>query len=199
MQHIVRTNSFFWAEPLQSLNEDTVVDNGGFIIASKTWSLFEDPRTTWVPNVITRDSFESSGISVNGRVYWMRSMCECVQNWVDMHVLEPHMIPVYVQLIHMLFRGGYAWSLDYHFPTLYIPLVSVNGLQSANIMSFVTQFPSDPHIEEIIVGSESVTATNLTSESSVFSDIMVTFAWENLNDDDVIDVDADFGDVLAWE
>lgn len=198
MTHIVRTNSFFWDEPLQDLNEDTVVDNGGFVIASKVWSLFENPETTWVPLITDNGDLSSAGICLNGRVYWVRTICDCVQNWFDLDILEPYLAPVYVELIRMLVMGGYAWDLNYHFPALYLPLVGIDGLQSANIMSFVSQFPSDPHIEEIIDTSETVNTWDLTTEASL-GGILMTFSWENMNDDDVIDEDVDFGDILAWE
>ena len=197
-RHIVRTNSFFWDDPLQDLDENTVVDNGGFVIASKQHSLFENPEDTWVPYVINNGHVLSSGVSVNGRVYWFRSMAETVQTWVELNIIERWMACAHIQLMAMLFAGSYAWDLNYHFPCLYLPLVSVNSVQSANVMSFVTQFPSDPHVEEIIATSESVHTVNSTFSSDM-SDILLTFAWERLDDNDVIDEDVDFGDRLVWE
>jgi len=197
-RHIVRTNSFFWDDPLQDLDENTVVDNGGFVIASKQHSLFENPEDTWVPYVINNGHVLSSGVSVNGRVYWFRSMAETVQTWVELNIIERWMACAHIQLMAMLFAGSYAWDLNYHFPCLYLPLVSVNSVQSANVMSFVTQFPSYPHVEEIIATSESVHTVNSTFSSDM-SDILLTFAWERLDDNDVIDEDVDFGDRLVWE
>ena len=198
MQHIVRSNSFFWDEPLQDLNEDTVVDNGGFIIASKDHGIFTNPDTTWVPYVITNGEIENSGIAVNGRVYWARSMCDCVETWVDLEVIRYDDGTVFSHLLWMLFEGGYAWDLNYHFPTLYLPLVSIEGLQSANIMSFVTQFPSDPYIEEIVGTSESVLTADLTTESSLI-DILAVFPWERFNEGDGYDEEGDFADIIYWE
>ena len=198
MQHIVRSNSFYWDEPLQDLNEDTVVDNGGFIIASKDHGIFENPATTWVPYVVTDDEGEPKGIAVNGRVYWARSMCDCVQTWIDLEVVRYNDCTIFLDLITMLFEGTYAWDLNYHFPTLYLPLVAIEGLQSANILSFVTQFPSDPYIEEIVATSESVLTADLTNESSLV-DVLEVFPWETFYGGDRIDEDGDFGDVLYWE
>lgn len=177
--HIVRSESFWWQDPVTMLNDYTVGDNGQFIVASVDHAMF-NAETCWLPYIVEDRNGEPDGIYVQGRVYWLRQMCDMIEGWADKGLITLYQMDVLGELIKFLIHAKMGWDLNYHFPCLYVPQVSEERLQIANIKTFVTQFPSDPY-SVILDGSESVETFALTSVLSFDMDMEV-FDWETLND-----------------
>lgn len=176
--HYVRTLSFLWDRPLNLVNDHVLVDNAGVIIASRDYHIFAaDAR--YIPLVVMNGDVPK-GIHWNGRLYYIRQMCEHIEAWRDQGVISQYQMDVLGYMINMLIYKKMAWDLNFHFPCVYMPNVSRTSLQSANIVTFLDQFPSDPYL--ISLDSETVTTSGMTSflSGEIADDDM--YDWEMLNE-----------------
>jgi hypothetical protein len=189
MHHFVRTQSFFSLDSLVLYDDSTLYDNVGHLIATKHFH-FLDRNAMWIP-MIEFDGDEPLGIVMGGRIYYIRYMCEHIEQWETSGLINEDQKQDLGAIINQLIYGKMGWDLNYHFPNTYMPQVSQTRLQSGNVAMFVDQFPSDPY-SIIIDGTDSVTTCSVMSDSSWDGNDDVHFDWENLNDEIIRMVERDF-------
>lgn len=177
---IVRSDSFWWDEPLVFVNNNTLYDNMGHIMASADYHIFPADRR-YIPLIVKDHLGVPKGIHFNGRVYWLHIVCDHIDWWYNGGVITLTQRDLIGDILRFLVHEDLAWDLSYFWPNVFMPYVSNNRLQSCNLGTFLDQFPSDPYIIDLVNDSETVETDALTSLASFDCD-SDNFDWEGLND-----------------
>jgi len=178
--NIVRSDSFWWDEPLTLINNNTLYDNMGHIVASADYHIFPAGRR-YIPLIIRNRDNIATGVHFDGRVYYLHEMCRHIDFWYERGVVTLAQRDMIGEILRILVHKELAWDLSYFWPNVYMPHVSQTRLQSSNLGTFLDQFPSDPYIIDLVGDSETVETDALTSLGTFDAD-MDHFDWEDLNE-----------------
>lgn len=185
--HTIRTESFWWSQPFTLHNHNTMVDNVGNLVATADHQLIPVAER-WIPVVIRHPDGTPRGVHYNGRVFWMSTVCQCIDTWLDRGIITLDRHIFIGNILRTICWDNLAWDLTYHWPNVYLPMVNNEVLQAANVCGFLLQFPSDPYVFDLINDSVSlntfddISLSDLSQEEWEFT----TFNWEE--DDDIIEV-----------
>lgn len=178
--NIVRSDSFWWDDALTLVNDNTLYDNMGNIVASADLSIFPAERR-YIPIIVRDREGNAKGVHFDGRVYWASTIAEHLDHWHLRGIITLNQRDCLGDIVSCLLYKELAWDLAYFWPNIYMPHVSQERLQSSNLGSFLDQFPSDPYVIELIADSETVETEAMTSLNS-FTLEVEGFDWENLNE-----------------
>ena len=176
--NIVRSDSFWWDDALTFINDITLVDNMGHIVASADYHIFPAERRC-IPTVVHGRDGIATGIHLGGKVYYLNTMALHLDYWYEKCVINGRQHDWFSDIIRLLVEYNLAWDLTYFWPNTYMPHVSATQLQCANIGTFLDQFPSDPYV--IALDSETVETFAMTSLGSISAELD-RFDWEDLNE-----------------
>lgn len=177
---IVRTQSFWDDDFITLVNDSTLYDNNGNIMASRDYHIFPE-ASRYIPLIIKDDDDVPKGIHFDGRVYWISVVCDHIEHWYDVGAITLDQRNLIGDILAILCHENLAWDLNYFWPNVYMPYICRTRLQSCNLGTFLDQFPSDPYVIDLVGDSETIDTDPLTSLGDFQFD-METFDWEHLND-----------------
>ena len=170
-------NDYTLPRPAITARNGHLSDNIGHIFASMDMEVV--PGTVrWIPYKTDSIIPDDRAIVWNGRVYWMRTLCDELGSWKRRGFFDDYMESTFIDLLSYLFLDVYAWDMEYCFPC--VKNETSGRLDTGSIISFLEQFESDPHEPEVIDGSHSIATWSLSDMTPGWLDEPVdsNFLWE---------------------